>query len=305
MVTLFISSVTERAGKTLLAAGLAKYWLNSGKKVAYFRIAGPENDRDTEFMHRFTGSRETPEQDILIVEGLLSSLNTYQDCAEGKVIIVHDFAVPLAENIAGYKKLGSRLVGVVLNKVPPKSKSGKSEKLPEEIKQAALPFPGVIYEDRILAALSVANLAEAVQGKILNNSEKSGELVENYLIGNSTFDRGAIFHRKENKAVLIWGERPGFRKAVLSNSQLAALDTSTRCIVISSNIAPIPAVTRKAEEKQVPLISAPGTLPEIIAAIEKAFSQAKFNQDQKLTGLESFLRSRLNFQQLESGLGLS
>jgi hypothetical protein len=169
---------------------------------------------------------------------------------------------------------------------------------------AKISLLGLIPEDRILMSPAVSDLVEAVQGKITNNPENSSDLIENLMIGSSTFDRGAVYYsRKNNKAILLWGERPGFRKAALANLQLAVLQTSTRCIVISANAAPIPAAVQKADEQKVSIISAPGTLPEIEAAIEKAMQNLKFNQSKKLPHLLEILDSNLYLQQLNAALG--
>ena len=117
----------------------------------------------------------------------------------------------------------------------------------------------------------------------MNNAEKSEDLIENFMMGSSTFDRGAAYYnRKNNKAVILWGERPGYRKAAIANLQSAALQTSIRCLVISSGSEPIPAVSQKAMEKQVPVISAPGSIPIAGYVSRKLDGCLKFRQEKKL-----------------------
>jgi uncharacterized protein len=330
MVALCITSLIENAGKTMVSAGLGQHWLNCGKKVEYFRMPASNlhnqssAEKDTAFMRKLPGINQatavniqnktgeevikayqaaSPNNDVIILEGLLKEISSFPDTFKFKILIIHDYSTPLSASLAEYKKLGSRLLGVVVNKIPRKDISRMQSRLIGELAQSGLRCFGLVPENRILMALSIADLAEAVQGQILNNSEKSGELVENFMMGNSTFDKTAIYERKDNKAVLLWGERPGFRKAALSNWQLGALQTSTRCIVISANGTPVPAVAQKADEQQVPLISAPGSIPDLVVAIEKAFSNLKFNQEKKLPQLTEILQSSFNFEQLEEGLG--
>ena len=303
MISLFITSLSGNAGRTMLCAGLGKYWLDSGKKVGYLKpclppsVAPEAEDPDAAFIHKLFGLTEsvdslTPtvntgnlpdphfeqayqaavqDKEIIIIESDLSVV-AHLAALNARVLVVHDFAYPLVDSFNRYRELGSRLLGVIVNKVPRKDIVRVREKATGELDRSGIPLLGLIPEDRILAALSVADLVEAVHGKVLNNPEKTSGLIENIMLGSSTFDRGTAYYgRKENKAVLLWGERPGFRKAALSNLQLNALQTSTRCLVISSNGLPIPAVLQKAGESGVPLISAPGTLPEIISDIEAAF----------------------------------
>jgi uncharacterized protein len=333
---LYITSPTVNAGKTMFSAGLGAYWLNNGRKVGYLNIlpAGAGEPagiyRDAAFIKKILTLQEPVEtlssaigphgegirqaveavsgqKDIVIVEG--SGLNAAAEIVEAlaaKALIVHDYASPLSSGIAEYQKLGSRLMGVVINKVPSRNIERAREQVSKEAASSGIPVLGIIPEERILMALSVGDLAEALQGKILNSPEKSGDLIENIMMGSSTFDRGAAYYnRKNNKAVILWGDRPGFRKAAISNLQSAALQTSTRCLVISANSVPIAAVSQKALEKQVPVISAPGTLPSLITALEKAMEHLKFGQEKKLPQLEEVLGRSLNLKLISADLGLA
>ena len=331
MSALLITSITEKAGKTMLCAGLGKAWLDSGKRVGYLKpFSGAQSgtDRDVLFMRKIlelkepvevispaTGTRDeikeafaaiAGDKDAVIVDGgLLNDSGSFIEALDMKVLAVHDYSVPLTASLKEYQKLGSRLAGLVVNKVPVRAMSRIRSRVVEELSQAGIELLGMIPEDRILMTMSVADLAEAIEGKILNNQDGSSELIENIMMGSSTFDRGAAYYnRKINKAVILWGERPGFRKAALANFQAAALQTSTRCIIISANGDPNPAVTQKAEEKQVPLISAPGTIQDIVSALEAGFKNLKFSQEKKLTRLSEVLRQHLNFQQLSGIQGM-
>jgi BioD-like phosphotransacetylase family protein len=240
------------------------------------------------------------DKDLVIVEGLsIKESAEIIEALDARVLLIHDYSTVLSEVIAEYTKLGTRLLGAVVNKVPQRQLERVRNQYAAQMIEAGINFAGIIPETRTMATLSVSELAEAVKGKILSNPEQSGELIENIMVGSSTFDRGAAYYnRKNNKAVILWGERPGFRKAALSNLQLASLQTSIRCLVISDNGAPIPAVTQKAAEKQIPLIISPGKIPAIIESLEKAMEQLKFNQTKKMPVLADVLRQNLDMEQL-------
>jgi uncharacterized protein len=313
LVKIFITSIAGKAGKTMLSVGLGKYWLDHSKKVGYLNHSSAHADQsvssnpDTLFMQKVLGLNEqgSNEKDIVIIEGRLDALSAliseYPDC---KVLLIHDYAEALPAAIVGYQKFGSSLKGVVINKVPLKNMEIVRNKFAVELDHAKISLIGLIPEDRVLLSLAVSDLAEAIHGKIVNNPDNSSDLIENLMIGSSTFDRGPIYYsRKSNKAVLLWGERPGFRKAALAGLQLAALQTSTRCIVISANAAPTPAAVQKADELKASIISAPGTLPDIEAAIEKTMPNLKFSQEKKLLHLLEILKSNLNIPQLNTAIG--
>lgn len=336
MAILYVTSITEKAGKTMLCAGLGKNWADSRKKVGYFKPLSegqPGNDKDAQFMQKLLDLKEPLEaicpvigtqgdtateikqaysaiaqdKDIVIIEGLpLNVSGSIIETLDARVLAVHDYSNKLTPAIEEYRRLGEKLLGSVLNKIPRNKVKQMESQVVYEMSQSGINLLGVVAEDRILAALSIADLAEALKGKMLNSADKANELIENIMMGSSTFYRGAAYYnRMNNKAVILWGERPGFRKAALANLPTGALQTSTKCIVISANGAPIPAVAQKAEAQQVPIISAPGNLPDLITALENAMEHLKFNQEKKLPKLEEILQQSFNVELLSKELGLA
>ena len=328
MFVLYVTSLYGNSGKTMLCSGLAKTWANKGKKAGFLKPLFNNNTsvKDILFMRRLLGLEEPVEvigpsisvlsesanvikqalsaisnnKDIVLIEGLpLASSSDIIEALDSKVLVIHDYSSPLNSALPEYKKLGSRLMGIVINKVPKRQLARKRSQFSEELEKRGVNLLGVLPEDRILMSMSVMDLAEAVQGKILNCPDKGEEIIENFMMGSSTFDRGPVYYnRKENKAVILWGERPGFRKAALSNLQLAAIQTSVKCMVITNNATPIPGVAQKAEEKQIPLISAGGDIKSVISVIENSFSTLKFNQEKKVPHLLEVFGQNLNFQLL-------
>jgi BioD-like phosphotransacetylase family protein len=297
----------------MLSAGLGKYWLAAGKKVGYLKYPTSPgetavSDPDALYMSKLLGLEAAAGAgpDIVITEGSLEALAAFRALKpNARVLLVHEYNDPLTAALSEYQKIGAGLLGVVINKVPRAKLATLRNQFAVGLGLAHISLIGLIPEDRVLMALSVADLADAVQGKIVNNAENASNLIENLMIGSSTFDRGpAYYGRKDKKAVLVWGERPGFRKAAVASLQLAALQTSTRCVVISGNAAPLPAAMQKADELKASIISAPGTLPEIAAAVEKAFHDLKFSQDAKLPRLQEILAANLDMRMLEMGLGI-
>jgi uncharacterized protein len=335
LAALYVTSLERNSGKTMLCAGLGKHWMEMRKKVGYLRLFSPEEsgnpDKDGLFMQkvldlpesveslcavvntaepeaiRSISSRISQGKDVVLIEGLpLNASFNLVETLGAKVIVLHDYSADLRTALPEYKNLAGSLLGMVVNKVPLKKVSLWQSRYSAELAGAGINLLGIIPENRILMALSISDLAEALQGRILNNSEKVNDLIENLMMGSSTFDRGpAYYTRKVNKAVMLWGERPGFRKAALANLVLSALQTSTRCIVISHDGSPVPAAAKLAGEKQIPIISAPGTLSELVTRLEGAMSHLKFNQEQKLPKLLEILNQSFSFDRLSQDLDLN
>jgi len=328
LAALYVTSLQAGVGKTAICAGLGKHLLAKGKKVGFFKpiIADGERpliegfDSDAEFMRHILALEEPVDslcpvigeqgnltgrikkayakvssgKYVVIVEGVCE--RSIAEALNARVIIVEGYSqeLPSAESIDKYKDFGEYLLGVALNKVP----RNRVEHVSAQFGEAGVDVLGVLPEDRVLFGLTIGELAEHIQGEILNCAEKSAELVENFMLGAMTVDPGPdYFGRKANKAVVVRGERP--------DMQLAALETSTKCLVLSGGVSPIPAVLYKAEDNGIPIILTKGDTITTVKSFEDALGKARFNQEKKLPRLAEIMEQQFNFQAVYKGLGLT
>jgi BioD-like phosphotransacetylase family protein len=305
---LFIVSAEAASGKTAICAGLAVNLTNDGKRVGYLKPQATEagSDGDIAFMKKVPGAGDaagSPDtvkgRDVVLVEAGLddkaagaASRATYGAVKEmkAKVIAVEAYSGQASKYIDVYQGFGGDLLGVVLNKVPVSQLGSVREKAAAEFIAAGIKLLGVIPESRVLLAITVGELADIVKGKILNNPEKSGELVENYLLGAMVVGSGLdYFGRKSAKAAIIHQDRP--------DMQLAALETPTRCLVLSGKSQPpIYNVFQKAESLGVPVISTDSGTTEIVKGIEEALPGARLRQEKKLPGLAELIKQNLDIK---------
>jgi len=328
LVALYVTSLERAAGKTALCAGIGKYLLDSGRKVGYLKPLTDDTksqapagaNHDASFMKQILALevsedllcpalgklREAHTQvsrgkDVVLVEGTIDiAISGTLEVLDARVIMVAGYStgLPVAELIDSGKKFGQRLLGVVVNKVPGKRLDQVSNGLSAQLAEAGITFLGLLPEDRALAGLTVGELAEHLQAEVLNTPEEPVELVENLMLGAMVVDSGLeYFGRKTNKAVITRGERPDL--------QLAALETSTKCLVLTGNTAPNEIVLHRAEEKKVPIIVAKDDTSATVASIEAALSQVRFNQEKKLPIITDMIKQRLNLEALSQGLGLA
>jgi BioD-like phosphotransacetylase family protein len=305
---LYIVSAEEASGKTAVCAGLAINLLNEGRKVGYLKPQANEvgSDGDIAFMKKVLGTGDVvnaPDvikgRDVVLVEGGLgkkaaaaASQATYGAAKEmkAKAIAVEAYTGRASKYIDVYQGFGKDLLGVVLNKVPASQLKSVKEKAAADFGAAGIKVLGVIPENRVLLAITIGELADIVQGKILNSPEKSGELVENYLLGAMVVGSGLdYFGRKSAKAAIIHQDRP--------DMQLAALETPTSCLVLSGHSQPpVYNVFQKAESRGIPVISTAAGTPEIVAGIEEALLKARLHQEKKLPGLAELIKQNLDIK---------
>lgn len=311
MGVLYIVSAEAAAGKTAVCAGLAMNFVKDGRKVGYLKPQASEkdgSDSDVAFMKQILGLDDAvnaPDlikgRDIVLVESSLGpdagdavSRNTYGAAREmkAKVIAVEAYKGKASKYNDVYKGFGADFLGVIINKVPENLLKSELEAAGARLKSKGINLLGVIPENRVLMAVTVAELAESIGGKILNNPEKSGELVENFMLGAMVVDSGLeYFGRKDKKAAVIRQDRP--------DMQLAALETSTACLVLSGDDAPpLYNVMYKAETKGIPVIATGTAVSDIVAAIEETMLKTRLKQESKLSRLTDLIGQNLDIAAL-------
>jgi BioD-like phosphotransacetylase family protein len=331
LVSLYVTSVEGGAGKTTIGAGLGRRLRDSGKKVAFFKpfigqVDSPPTETaepDARFMKELLGLDEPLEsispviadwnqlpgvlkeaytgvasgKDVVISEGPceLSILGAL----EARVIAVESYSTlaPMVKYVDHYRGLGKHLLGIVYNGVPAGKLDLVRGEVTRQLEGSGIEVLGLLPEDRTLLTLTVGELVQCIQGKMLSSSERSAELIDSVMVGAMAVDSGPIyFGRKNNKAVLVRSNRP--------DMQLAALETSTRCLVLCGDTPPIPAVLYGAEVKNVPIVLTENDISSTMDNIEAALVNNRFRQEKKLPRLTELLGQQLDIPAVYKGLGL-
>ncbi len=339
MTALYIVSPERTVGKTAISAGIGHTLQGTGKKIGFFKPLFGEkptegDDNDAAFLKQtltlpeslesicpFLGNEEIQAnkieeaysriargKDLVLVEGILGqhandnlSKMSYKIAAalNAKVIIVEAYSSLSSEIKDSYKGFGEGLLGIILNKIPESQLKRVNDEITPRFIEAGLNVLGVFPEDRALSSINISELADCLQGKILNAIEKSSELIENIMLGAMVVDSGlAYFDRMNNKAVIIRSDRP--------DMQLAALETPTRCLILSGDMAsPAYSVLQKAENKGIPIILTDYNTGAIVTSIEDTLGNARFAHEKKLPIITDIMRRYFNFQAVNKGLGLA
>jgi BioD-like phosphotransacetylase family protein len=334
LAALYVTSLQAGAGKTAVCAGLAKHLDGEGRKVGYFKpmVADISEkaavDSDAAFIKKVLRLKEAAAdlspvigrggdlaakikraydrvargKDVVIVEGVwrirpgarpVEAAYEVVEALNARVIAVEPYSAEItaAGLSAKYKDFGESLLGVVVNRVPVR----RLEVLSEQLSGSGV--LGVLPEDRVLFGLTVGEIAGRIDGKILNDAAKSGEVVENLMLGAMVVDAGPdYFGRRANKAAVLRSNRP--------DMQLAALETSTRCLVLSGGIEPTYPVLTSAKDKGIPIILTRGDTGSVVNTLEIALGRSRFNQPKKLPRLLQIMEKHFDYRAVEQGLAL-
>ena len=247
------------------------------------------------------------DRDAIIIEGLGSlvsdgaaTLACYgiSELLDALVVILLRYSDSLTpETLQKVKeRLGNRLAGVVINYVPANKLEMVKTTISRRFSEEGLKILAIIPEERALWGVTVAELARGLQGEIITATDNTIKLIENLMLGAMPLGSGIdYFAMKDNKAAVISGER--------SDMQLAALETSTSCVVLTGNKKPLDAVIYNAERKKIPIIVVAEETGQVINKIEKILSGSAFNK-QKLVKFQQVCKD-LDFKPLYEALDLS
>ena len=253
-------------------------------------------------------SRVSKGKDVMLVEGVdrlsaggLIRLPANEVCklldAKSLTVVRYTGLLSLDAVLFYRRVLGDPMIGAVMNGVPPRlMESAEAVAKPYLQKEGILVY-GVLPEDRFLMSVSVKELAEALEAEIVTRPDKGEELVQNLMVGAMTADVAlSYFRQKPNKAVITGGDR--------SDIQLAALQTSTNCLILTGNLHPQDMIKGVAQEMGVPIVVSKYDTLTTIEIVEGFFGKSRFQQEKKTQRFQELLSEHFDFTSLYITLGL-
>jgi BioD-like phosphotransacetylase family protein len=203
----------------------------------------------------------------------------------------------LDDALTAYFRLAGALTGIIINRVPTDAMDFVNELAVPFLENQQIPVFGVLPEKRGLAALTVDEIINALEAKVLTKEDDRQKLVETLTVGAMTAEAALrVFRKQTNKAVITGGDR--------TDIQLAALETSTACLVLTGNLQPSPLIIKQAENFGIPILLVRTNTMETVEAIESIFGKTRLGQSAKLEQFEDLLAAHFDFERLFQALGL-
>lgn len=200
--------------------------------------------------------------------------------------------------VSAKQQLTDRLLGIVVNGIP--------DDIHEELKgclscleEEGVPVFGSLPLREQLQAISVGEIAEVLNAEFLAAPDKQDILLENLIVGAMSAEQALprIRRTSGSKAVITGGDR--------ADIQLIALETATKCLILTGYLRPVPEILRRADEIGVPVLLVRKNTMETVDAIDDIFGKTRLGQIAKLEQFEGLLEEHFDFKRLYEGLGLS
>jgi len=234
-------------------------------------------------------------------EGLLYGLSLSQLAKglEASVLLVHPWidSCSIDPLLAAQAELGEHLAGVVLNVVKPELVPKLCSEIVPALERLGLPVLGVMPQSPLLRSVTVEELALRLGAQVLCCPERLDLLVETLSIGamnvNSAME---FFRRRRNMAVVTGADR--------TDIQLAALEASTQCLILTGAGDPLPQLLNRAEELEVPLLKVEHDTLTTVEVIEQAFGHVRLHEVVKASFAFRLVEEHCNFERLFARLQL-
>ncbi len=235
-------------------------------------------------------------------EGLLFGLSLVQVAKKlnAKVLLVHSWQDTRSVDalLAAKEQLGNNLAGVVLNSVLPEELEVIKSTIASNLKMLGLDVYGVMPRSPLLRSVTVDELVRRLQAQIICCSDKLELMVETLTIGamnvNSAME---VFRRKRNMAVVTGADR--------TDIQLAALEASTQCLILTGASEPLPQLINRAEELEVPLLKVDTDTLSTVEVIEHAFGHVRLHEPVKATYAFRLVQEHFELNRFIETLGIT
>jgi len=191
--------------------------------------------------------------------------------------------------------LKERLLGVVFNRIA-------AEQEPF-FRQTVLPYFdarnirvfGAVPSDPLLESVSVRALSDSLSAETACGEDRMETMIERFCVGAMDMDGALrVFRRIPRKAVITGGHR--------ADIQLAALETDTRCLVLTGGVWPNELILARAREKAVPILVVQEDTLFAVDKFENLLGRLRIREKEKIERGVNLVRENVDVRGILSAL---
>ena len=224
-------------------------------------------------------------------EGLVYGLSLPQlaTALDSKVLVVNlwENSTSVDALLNAKKQLGDYFAGAILNSVVPSAIEDIKTTIIPSLKELGIEIFGVMPKSPLLRSVTVGELIRRLDAKVICCPDKQQLLVETLSIGamgvNSAME---FFRRRRNMAVVTGADR--------TDIQLAALEASTQCLILTGIGEPLPQLIHRAEELEVPILKVDIDTLASVEVIEQAFGHVRLHESIKASYAIQLVHENVN-----------
>ncbi|MEA5533590.1 phosphotransacetylase family protein [Crocosphaera sp. XPORK-15E] len=246
--------------------------------------------------------------DVVILEGTGTlwegslfglSLADMAQTLDAAILLVARYHSPLVVDsiLKAKAELGSHLIGVLINDIPHEALEATRTLVKPYLEHQGIAVLGLLPSSRLLRSVSVREIAHQLNAQVLCRSDRLDLMVESLTIGAMNVNSALEYFRQgQNKAVVTGGDR--------TDLQLAALETSTSCLILTGHMAPQPLIISRAEDLEVPILSVNLDTLGTVEIVDQTFGKVRLQEKIKVSCIQELMGDTFEISQLMDKLGL-
>ncbi|MCG8363888.1 MAG: phosphotransacetylase family protein, partial [Pseudanabaenales cyanobacterium] len=234
-------------------------------------------------------------------EGALFKLSLPQlaDVIDASVVLTARYHSLLVVDglLAAKQRLGDRLLGVLINDVVSDQISEVEASVKPYLERHGIPVLAILPRIALMRSVSVKELVNQLKAEVLCCQDRLDLMVESLTIGAMNVNSALKYFRKaKNMAVVTGGDR--------TDIQLAALETSTQCLILTGHLPPSPEILNRATDLEIPILSADLDTLTTVEIIDQTFGQVRLHEPIKVQCVRNLMNQHLDMNRLMAALEL-
>lgn len=264
-------------------------------EMIFDRLQGQDQisylDRLSELVQSLPGDFKLLEGSATLWEGDLFDLSLLSIAerlnASVLLVIRYNALESIEQVLCAKRQLGNHLIGVILNHIPSEQWQSAQTVIQPALEKRGIPVFGLLPENNLLRSVPVRKIARLLKAKVLCRKDRLDLMVENLTIGamnvNSALE---YFRQRRNMAVVTGGDR--------TDLQMAALETSTHCLILTGHTPPQPLILSRAEDLEIPILAVDLDTLSTIEIIDRTFGEVPLQEMIKVHCIQDLMKE--NFQ---------
>ncbi|HEY9628343.1 MAG TPA: phosphotransacetylase family protein [Coleofasciculaceae cyanobacterium] len=269
------------------------------------RLTGEDTTDYAQQLHRYA---QAPAGDLVLLEGAGTldegrlfglSLPQIAQTLDAAVMLVSRFHSELVVDglLMAKQQLGDRLIGVLINDVPHDQVDLVHAQVKPFLEKQGIEVLAILPRNDLLRSVSVGELVKQLGAEVLCRADRMELMVESLKIGAMNVNSALGYFRKaHNMAVVTGGDR--------TDIQLAALETSTQCLILTGHIPPMPTILSRAEDLEIPILSVDLDTLTTVEIIDRAFGQVRLHEPIKVQAICQMMAKHFDADRLLAKMGL-
>lgn len=193
--------------------------------------------------------------------------------------------------LAAKSKLGDRLQGVIINAIPETAVTTSATLLKPFLEHQGIPVLALLPQSPIMRSITVGEIIDRLQAEVLCCPDRRDLIVESLTIGAMNVNSALRYFRKGvNMAVVTGGDR--------TDIQLAALETSTQCLVLTGQITPAASILERASDLEVPILAVDSDTLSTVERIDELFGHVGIHEPIKVRCIQELIADHFDLDRL-------